>query len=291
MTTIGLNDREVRELLAADATLLAIADAVASTQSPSLAWPQRTARAQPREHEAPATPPASGVRRWRRVWPNGLRTRRAFSFVGAAAAVVLVPLVALGAANDWWFLKHGGPTPTKAPVVVKEGVWGSHPWQLVAYPSTTDGLCIAVAPKSAATPGQGAMACATFAGVARTSSTKASPDMTITFLISGREQNGLPAYVAGPVIEKASTVELRFSNGTILRTPTFAGHGSLQDIRFYATRLPVGVQRTLRPPSTTLRRPSFPLEWVAGLDSHGNVVACLAVRNAKDGISPLTACR
>jgi hypothetical protein len=203
---------------------------------------------------------------------------------------VLVPLAALGAANDWWFLKHGGPTPTKAPAVVKEGVWGSHTWQLVAYPSTTDGLCMAVAAKSAATPGQGAMACAPFAGVARTKITKASPDMTITFLMSGAGADGLPAYVAGPVIEKASTVELRFSNGTILRTPTFAGRGSLQHIRFYATRLPAGVQRTPRPP-TPLKTPPSPLEWVAGLDTHGNVVACLVPLNAKDGISPLSACR
>jgi hypothetical protein len=290
MTAIGLNDPEVRELLASDATLLAIADAVASTQSPSLAWPQQTADSQRHEHEEPATPPASGIRLSRRVWPNGLRPRRAFALAGVVVAVVLVPLVALGAANDWWFLKYGGPTPTKAPVVVKEGVWGSHSWQLVAYPSTTDGLCMAVAPKSAATPGKGAMACAPFAGIARTKSTKASPDMTITFLMSGSASNGLPAYVAGPVIDKAATVELRFSNGTILRTPTFTGRGSLQHIRFYATRLPAGVQKTLRPP-TPLKKPSFPLKWVAGLDTRGTVVACLAPLNAKDGISPLSACR
>jgi hypothetical protein len=284
MTANGLNDPEVRELLAADATLLAIADAVASTQSPSLAWPQRTSDSQPHEHEEPATPPTSGIELRRRVWPNGLRPRRAFALAGAVVAVVLVPLAALGAANDWWFLKYGGPTPTNAPVVVKRGVWDSHPWKLVAYPSSSDGLCMSMIPTRNPDSSYGAaMGCGPFIGVPRTPDTKATADMSITYL-SGSASEVLPAYIAGPVIEQAMTVEIRFSDGTTLRTPTYPAPSPLEHIRFYASPLPKGKA----PDTGASRDPS--MQWVAGVDTHGNVVACLAPLNAKDGISPLSAC-
>jgi hypothetical protein len=210
-------------------------------------------------------------------------TKRRFVVVLAVLAAVLVPLAALGATNDWWFLKLGhGPTPTNAPVVVKEGTWDGHPWQLIAYPSTTDGLCVSVTPKGSAGEG-GAMGCGTFAGIARTPETKASPDMTITYL-SGAASNNLPAYIAGPVIEKASTVEIHFANGDVMRVPTFTAPEPLSHIRFYATPIPAANQTT----QSTF--PTF-LKWVAGLDATGNVVACLAPQTAKNGISPLADCR
>lgn len=231
---------------------------------------------------------------WLSDWPDVLQragagpsarlvTRHRMVIVLAVLAAVLVPLAALGAANNWWFLKFGnGPTPTNAPVVVKEGEWDGHPWQLIAYPSTTDGLCVSVTPKGSAGEGA-AMGCGTFAGIARTPETKASPDMTITFL-SGSASKELPAYIAGPVIDKASAVEIRFASGDVLRVPTFAAPEPLSHIRFYATQLPAGDQTTPR----TL--PTF-LKWVAGFDANGNVVACLAPLTAKDGISPLADCR
>ena len=213
--------------------------------------------------------------------PSGARvTRRRIVIVSVVFAAVLVPLAALAATNDWWFLKFGGgPTPTHAPLIVKEGAWDGHPWQLIAYPSTTDGLCVSVTPKHSAGEGA-AMGCAVFAGIPRTPETKASPDMTITYL-SGATSTELPAYIAGPVIEKASTVAIRFANGDILRVPTFAAPEPLSHIRFYITPLPAADQTT---PST------FP-KWVAGLDTNGNVVACLAPLAANDGISPLSDCR
>jgi hypothetical protein len=200
-------------------------------------------------------------------------------------AAVLVPLAALGAANDWWFLRFGaGPPPTKAPAVVKEGEWSGHPWRLVAYPSTTDGLCISITPKGSGVEGRGgALSCGPFAGVSRTPDTKASPDMTITFL-SGGASPELPAYIAGPVIDEAATVEIRFGNGEVLRVPTFAGPESLGHVRFYATQLPAGVQDTPRTFLTFLKS-------VAGLDANGEVVACLAPQTAKAGISDLADCR
>jgi hypothetical protein len=104
--------------------------------------------------------------------------------------------------------------------------------------------------------------------------------MTITFL-SGGGSAELPAYIAGPVIDKATTVEIRFGNGEVLRVPTFAGPESLGHVRFYATQLPAGTKDSPR---------TF-LKWVAGLDANGEVVACLAPRTAKDGTSDPAECR
>jgi hypothetical protein len=230
---------------------------------------------------------------WVADWPDVLEragvghsarlvTRRRLVMVFVALAAVLVPLAALAATNDWWFLKlGGGPTPTKAPVVVKEGEWGGHAWQLITFPSTTDGLCFSVTPKDSAGTG-GALACGPFVGIARTPATKASPDMTITYL-TGSGSGGLPAYIAGPVIGTASAVEIRFGNGDVLRVPTFTGPASLEGVRFYATRLPAGVQTA--PRTLTL------VKWVAGLDVNGEVVACLAPQTAMDGGSALADCR
>ncbi|HEV7642291.1 MAG TPA: hypothetical protein VGO39_15630 [Gaiellaceae bacterium] len=235
------------------------------------------------------------ARGWVADWPNVLEragatpsrfvTKRRLVLALVALAAVLLPLAAVGAASDWWFLRFGGaPAPTSAPVIVKDGEWSGHPWQLVAYPSTTDGLCISVTPGASAHGGRGgALSCGPFAGGSRTPETKASPDMTITFL-SGGGSPELPAYIAGPVIDKATTVEIRLGNGEVLRVPTFAGPESLGHVRFYATQLPAGAQQSSR---------MFlaPLRWVAGLDANGDVVACLVPDTAKDGISDLADCR
>ena len=235
--------------------------------------------------------PAQG---WVPDWPDVLEragtqlsnrrlTRRRVVVVLAVLAAVLVPLAALAATNDWWFLELGhSPTPTNAPVVVKEGIWDGHPWQLIAYPSTTDGLCVSLTPKDSTGEGA-AMGCGTFTGIARTPETKTSPDMTITYL-SGSASNELPAYIAGPVIEKASTVEIRFANGDVTRVPTFTAPEPLSHVRFYATPIPAADQST---PATFV---TF-VKSVAGLDANGNVVACLAPLAAKNGISPLSDCR
>jgi hypothetical protein len=210
--------------------------------------------------------------------------RLVFVFVVLAAA--LVAFAALGAANDWWFLKNGGaPVPATAPQVVKEGEWNGHPWQLVAYPSATHGLCVSITPKdSGATGAGGAASCGPFVGFERTPESRTSPDMTITLLAGGGSEN-LPAYIAGPVIEQASVVEVRFGGGNALRLPTFAGPGRLEHVRFYAEQLPTDVQLT---PGTA---GAFP-KWVAGFDASGNVVACLAPQSlAKNGVSSLSDCR
>jgi hypothetical protein len=226
----------------------------------------------------------AGVKPRRRM----LTRRRAIAAVAVAAAVI-VPLAAVGAVNDWWFFTTpGSPAPTSAPVVVKTGVWGGHPWQLVVYPSEADGLCVSVVPGTGNASSYGAaMSCGPIEGVARTAQTKpGAPDMKITYL-SGSATSVLPAYIVGPVVEQATTVAVRLSDGTTIRTPTFAGPSPLEHVRFYAIELPggTGASGTTTPPFRTM-----PMEWVAGLDDNGRIVACLAPATAMDGLSPLSAC-
>lgn len=222
------------------------------------------------------------------VQRNRLLTHRRVIVAVAVAAAVIIPLAAVSAANDWWFFRTpGSPTPTSAPVVVKTGVWEGHPWQLVAYPSETDGLCVSMIAGTDDSYGS-AIGCGTVEGVPRTAQTKpGAPDMKITFL-SGSPTAVLPAYIVGPVIDQATSVAIRFSDGTTIHTPTFSGPSPLQGVRFYAVQLP-GSQ--VRPPRTIPPFHAMPIESVAGLDHSGRVVACLAPATATNGISPLSACR
>jgi hypothetical protein len=236
-----------------------------------------------------------------------LLTRRRLVLPLALLAAALVSLAALGAARDWWFLQNDGPppastpvvakgegsgdpipTPVSAPVVVKEGEWSGQPWQLSAYPSSTDGLCVSVAPAGASPIDGGAMGCAPIVGVPRTQETKGSSEMTITFL-SGAAGPELPAYIAGPVIDEASTVEIRFGTGEVLRLPTFSGAVSLGRVRFYAAQLPASIPMP-RPGDRIVNQRSL-INTLAGFDNDGNVVACLAPRTAGGGASPLSECQ
>lgn len=112
--------------------------------------------------------------------------------------------------------------------------------------------------------------------------------MTITFL-SGTASAELPAYIAGPVIDKASTVEIEFGTGQVLRLPTFGGAASLGHVRFYAAELPATIPMPL-PRAGTPKERSF-INTLAGLDSDGNVVACLTPQMTAGGVSPLSDCQ
>jgi hypothetical protein len=216
----------------------------------------------------------------------------------ALVAAALVPLAALGVANDWWFLQSHGHKPVSAPDVVKEGEWSGHPWQLIAYPSGRVGLCVSVAPAGSTAGGReripfspppgGATSCAPFVGVP-TAETKGSSKMTITAL-SGAASDELPAYIVGPVIDKASTVEIKFGTGEVLRLPTFRGAASLGRVRFYAAQLPATIPMPVPGQRIEDQRSFIDIDTLAGLDSDGNVVACLAPRTAVNGISPVSDC-
>ncbi len=222
----------------------------------------------------------SGVRAPRRR----LITKRRVVLALAVGLVTAVPFVAYGAASDWWFLRTGSaPTPVNGPVIVKEGEWSGRAWQLVAYRSTTDGLCFAVTPKGDDVHGGGAaMSCAPIAGVPRTNQTKPSPDMTITYMAATPTAK-LPSYVVGPVVQTAREVEIHFRTGEVIKTPTFAAPATLGDVRFYATEIP---RSTLSSAPDLLA-----VGKVIGLAATGDrVVACLVPSTAVDGVSSLSDC-
>lgn len=204
------------------------------------------------------------------------RIKRRVVFAVAAVVAVLVPLTAVAAADGWWFFKFGAtPKPVQAPVVVKHGVWEGTSWQLVAYPSTTDGLCFGM---TEAEGDRGALGCAAIVGVPRTAETKGSPDMPITFLSADNGDGGLPRYIVGPVIASAQEVVIAFENGQRLRVPASPAPPPLTQLRFYATPLPAD------------QTPASPPRWIAGLDRNGNVVACLNPTTAIEGISSPSDC-
>jgi len=221
----------------------------------------------------------------RRLVPRRLRRRRLVVALVVAAAV-LIPLAAVAATNHWWFFESGNaPEPVSGPYVVKEGDWSGHPWQLIAYPSLTDGLCFALTPKNSPSGYGAGMSCAPFAGIARTTETKASPDMTITYMAGSSVPGVLPVNIVGPVIDKAVEVEIHFASGQQLSVPTFAASAPLSHVRFYATEVPDSAF------GPNLGAGFQSPDWVAGLNKDGVIVACLATLTAKDGISPLSDCR
>jgi hypothetical protein len=227
-----------------------------------------------------------------------LPTNRRLTFALALPAAVLVSLAALVAANDWWLLEDDAPTSVgvsdaPAPVgvsdLVKEGEWSGHRWQLTAYRSRTHGLCFSVAPAGLNADASGATSCGPFVGGPRTAEIRGASEMTIT-LLGGAAGPELPAYVAGVVIDKASTVEIRFGTGEVLKLPTFSGAASLGRVRFYATQLPTSIPIPIPTPGLRSQNQRNFITTLAGLDSDGNVVACLASRTALPGVSPLSDC-
>jgi hypothetical protein len=222
--------------------------------------------------------------RERSVHPRRSRlpSKRRLLVLLALLAAVLVPLAALGAVNGWWFFRAGSaPAPANAPVVVREGVWSGRAWQLIAYRSRTDGICFSLTPKgSEATGSSSALTCAPLVGVPRTADTKGSADLTITFL-SGAASNLLPAYVVGPVVEEATSVEIRFVNEEVLRVPTFEAPTSIGDVRFYAAQLS----------RSAGSRAASRVERLTGFDDAGNVVACLVPRTLDNSGPSLADCR
>lgn len=197
--------------------------------------------------------------------------------------VVAVPLVAVAASSDWWFLRHSldGMKPSSGPYVVKTGTWSGKQWELVAYPNTDNGLCFGITPVASAANGAGgAMECAPITGFP---ATKHSPAMGVTYLAGGSTPE-LPAFVAGPVVDTAATVAIRFGT-TTYRTTTF-GAPHFAHIRFYALQVANDSF-----PSRVGQRPERPVRSITGYDRNGRIVACLVPATAHDGISRLGDCR
>lgn len=223
---------------------------------------------------------------WTPDWADVLaraNTRRGRRVVGRRAVLalallvaVLAPLAAVAADRHWWILDFGAPEAASEPVVVKTGSWDGRSWQLVAYPSTTDGVCIAMI-SGAAEPGEGAgLGCAPIHGVPRTRDSKDADELTVTYLASGGTKD-VPAYIAGPVVSSATRVEIMFGDGETLRAPTSPGVAPLDTIRFYAARLPPPAVRQMK-----LGPVGF-VRQITGYNGYGEVVACLAPDRIADG--------
>jgi hypothetical protein len=233
---------------------------------------------------------------WRPAWDDVLRRvddagprrlpRRRLLVAAAVLIAIAVPLVAVAASQDWWFLRNPGKDfkPSRTPVVVEKGVWSGRRWELVAYPNAANGLCWGITPSaSQATGNDAGLGCAPFVGFAKS---KHSPALSITFLASSPSPS-FPAYVAGPVVPGAETVAIRFGRETI-RTPTVTAPRAIGDVRFYAVQVP---DRLFPKPRGAFRPLRPPVTWVAGYDRDGRIVACLSTRVNRNGISPFSACR
>ena len=264
-------------LRARGGTAMSFDDDVLDRLAPALPWEPDWADVLGRADE----------REWHR-WPRP-RGKRRLIVALAALVAVLVPIVAVGAANDWWFLRVGGPfAPAGTPVVVQQSTWDGYAWQLVAYVSTRGDLCFGVVPAgSEPVTSSGAIACSPFVGITRADQTTEGEPLALTYLSGGfgtgdRHHD----YIAGPVVDGASQVEIRLVAGQVLRLPTFPAPASVGNVRFYTGLLPadVSIPRAPGPFSQVVAS-------IAGLDGDGNVVACLVLSAAVDGVSPLSACR
>ncbi|MBA3376779.1 MAG: hypothetical protein H0U00_13375 [Actinobacteria bacterium] len=194
------------------------------------------------------------------------RPRKRWLLSVAIALVVLSPLGAIAASEDWWFLDSpGAPAPSNPPpLVVKTGSWDGKEWLLVAYRSEDGALCFSMNPASS--PMSTGVGAALNCGGWDTYP-PSGPNLAggITYL-SGTSPE-LPTYVVGPVVDDAAEVEIHFADGEVVRTPTFDAPSSLGALRFYAVRAPAT---------------GSVVEKLVGLDRDGRLVACLAV-GGQDG--------
>ena len=189
------------------------------------------------------------------------RPRKRWLLSVAIALVVLSPLGALAATEDWWFLDSPGtPAPSNPPpLVVKTGSWEGKEWLLVAYRSDDGDLCFSMNPASSpmSTGVGAALNCGGWEAYSPSGPKLAGG---ITYL--GGTSSELPTYVVGPVVEEAAEVAIHFVGGEVVRTPAFDAPSSLGALRFYAARAPAT---------------DSVVEKLVGLDRDGRVVACLAV--------------
>ncbi len=220
----------------------------------------------------------SGERREQRAVP----ARRLLLAVAVAVAV-LVPLAAVAAERDSWFMSQIGlPEPASEPVVVAEGTWSGHPWHVVAYRSRDRGLCWGIV-ADLARLSDASIGCGPFRGIP--SALPGPPDDDLTLSVGVGSSTSIPLHVYGPVVGEARAVEVRFTNGETLRLTTFPAPDSVGDVAFYAARLPDGVA----PPEDD-RIPWMPVERVTGYGGSGEVVACYVDARVAEG-TPLSDCR
>jgi hypothetical protein len=227
-------------------------------------------------------PPIPWEDDWRDVLARaGTARKRRVLVAGLALAAVLIPLVALAAVNDWWFLGlRDIPQPVDKVVVVTQGSWDGHPWKLVAYNSQGGGTCWSVTFDTAETGGSSvasgapgglgnggsALSCGSVVGVHLPHIREILP--TVAYLM-GSNADGTIHWIAGPVVDDATSVRVVFDDGTTLRLPTVEPPSSLGQLRWFG---PVRFYVGQLPPKVGFQ---IPLHSITGFTARGKRVACV----------------
>jgi hypothetical protein len=227
-----------------------------------------------------------------RLVRSGLLTRRTRIALAAAALFLAaaIPITALAVSRGWWFFRASAPTPTSSVVVVDSGTWQGTPWELTAYTTTGDGLCVAFTPNPPAGPPITPPA----AGSSRATEMMGcgAPVRGIPGLPAGTPRHELGfissasdtatgtafAAVAGPAAASVAKVEIVPANGRPILIDTLPTPAKLGvDVRFYVAVLRAGQELTRlialdnagRPLETiTLRRAPSPTTPTSTLPSN-----------------------
>lgn len=173
------------------------------------------------------------------------RRRRPLVLVlSALLLLVVAPLTALAVNHGWWFFAAGAPKPLGTVETVTTGTWSGVPWTLVAYRSGTDGICFALTPHATTNSGGSgaAMSCDTITGVPVSAQSEPSSPHAISYLMGSSQE--LPAYITGPVVDTARTVEIVFADGKTIHVGTLPAPVALRShVRFYVAELPARAGR------------------------------------------------
>ena len=198
--------------------------------------------------------PIDGKGDWERVVRDAERERRArrwrLAAAGAlAAAVVLIPLAALGASDGWWFLgaRHA-PSPSGSVIVVKSVRTNGVPWALTAYQANSGALCVGLTPfppSSRPTPPAGAttsaiLSCVSLRGLRRLPA-GAKPQWIsfATAAATAGKPGDSSRLVAGAAADGVTTVDVILGSGTTITTKTFPAPSALDlPARFYLVSAP-----------------------------------------------------
>lgn len=207
----------------------------------------------------------------------GRARRRPLLALAILAALVVVPVGALAVTgtiplSDWPFYRWHALNPQMQPanpngvVIILHGSSDGQQWVLEAFRSRANHLCSGITDTRAGVPlptGGGGLGCGS-----------ATPTISPSFQGNGH----FIAY--GSTAANVQTVEIRFANGTIVRTPTVAPPSALGlPVRFYATQLPsVGCA------ASSIRRLPARVMAYEGLDGRGMVVATRAVPLPPPGV-------
>jgi hypothetical protein len=171
----------------------------------------------------------------------GRNRRKLVLLVALVLLAVLVPLSALGMANNWWFLSAPGHfTPMGNVVTVASGRSEGAPWSLVAFMTEKEGLCDSITPY----PPGGSQSEAWEAG-AGCSGIRADEEGTWRPMVSfgtgsvTTSSGKTTMIVGGPTDSSVAEVEVVESNGKKVTTQTIPAPSELGvRVRYFVTALP-----------------------------------------------------